>query len=381
MPAGLVILGATGSIGTQTFDVARQLGVPVLGIAARSGSDELHTLASRWPDARVAVAAPTGDERTRFDKSFGDRVIFGADAVLDIATTPGATVINGIVGSVGLAASVATLDAGNRLGLANKESLVAGGPVVLAAQRRTGAEIIPVDSEHSAIFQCLTGERTDDVARIVLTASGGPFLGRTRSDLAGVTPAEALAHPTWNMGRRISVDSATLVNKGLEVIEAHFLFGIPFDRVDVVIHPQSIVHSLVEFVDGSSKAHVGAPDMRVPIQYAVTYPDRAVGSLPPFTLAGRNLVFLEPDRATFPALDLAYHVGALGGSAPAVFNAADEIAVEAFLQGRLSFLGIVDLIERTVSKVSQVELATVEDVLVVDAEARSVATQLLSGAC
>ncbi len=381
MPAGLVILGATGSIGTQTFDVAHQLGVPVLAIAARSGSDQLHSLATGWPDARVAVASPTGDERIRFEESFGNRVTFGQDAVLDVATISRATVMNGIVGSVGLAASVAALDAGNRLGLANKESLVAGGPVVLAAQKRTGAEIIPVDSEHSAIFQCLTGERPDDVARIVLTASGGPFLGRTRSDLQAVTPAEALAHPTWDMGRRISIDSATLVNKGLEVIEAHFLFGLPFDRIDVVVHPQSIVHSLVEFVDGSSKAHVGAPDMRVPIQYAVTYPERAAGMLPPFTLAGKNLAFLEPDRATFPALDLAYHVGALGGSAPAVFNAADEIAVEAFLQGRLSFLGIVDLIERTVSKVSQVELVTVEDVLAVDAEARLVAVQLLSGAC
>ena len=381
MPAGLVVLGATGSIGTQTFDVAAQLGVPVLGIAARSGSDELHSLASRWPDARVVVASPTDDERIRFEESFGDRVMFGSDAVLDIAITPGTTVMNGIVGSVGLAASVAALDAGNRLGLANKESLVAGGPVVLAAQKRTGAEIIPVDSEHSAIFQCLTGERLGDVARIVLTASGGPFLGRTRSELEGVTPSEALAHPTWDMGRRISIDSATLVNKGLEVIEAHFLFGIEFDRIDVVVHPESIVHSLVEFVDGSSKAHVGAPDMRVPIQYAVTYPERAVGMLPPFSLAGRSLTFLEPDRATFPALDLAYHVGVLGGSAPAVFNAADEVAVEAFLQGRLSFLGIVDLIEQTLSKVAQVAVATVEDVLAVDAEARLVAAQLLSGAC
>ncbi|MDH5505252.1 MAG: 1-deoxy-D-xylulose-5-phosphate reductoisomerase, partial [Acidimicrobiia bacterium] len=285
------------------------------------------------------------------------------------------------VGSVGLAASVAALDAGNRLGLANKESLVAGGPIVLAAQQRTGAEIIPVDSEHSAIFQCLRGERSEDVAKIVLTASGGPFRGQTRSDLEGVTPNEALAHPTWDMGRRISIDSATLVNKGLEVIEAHFLFGIGFDRIDVVVHPESIVHSLVEFVDGSLKAHIGAPDMRVPIQYALSYPERAVGMLSPFTLAGKTLTFLDPDRATFPALDLAYHVGALGGSAPAVFNAADEVAVEAFLQGRLSFLGIVDLIERTLSKVAQVALATVEDVLAVDAEARLVAAQLLSGAC
>lgn len=381
MTAGLVILGATGSIGTQTFDVARQLDLPVRAMAARSGSEELHLLAELWPDARVAIAHPTDDERARFVASFGRRVGFGAESVLELAAIDRSTVMNGIVGSVGLSASVTALEAGNRLGLANKESLVAGGPVVLAAQKKTGAEIIPVDSEHSAIFQCLRGERIEDVRRLILTASGGPFRGRTAEDLEDVGPEDALAHPTWDMGRRISVDSATLVNKGLEVIEAHFLFGMPFDKIDVVVHPQSIVHSLVEFVDGSSKAHVGEPDMRVPIQYALTYPDRAAGSLAPFSLAGRELSFFEPDRATFPALDLAYQVGRTGGSAPAVFNAADEIAVEAFLDGRLPFLGIVELIERTLSKIPTVELSSVPDVLAIDAEARAVASQLLSGAC
>lgn len=381
MTAGLVILGATGSIGTQTFDVARQLHLPVLAMAARSGSEELHLLAASWPDARVAIAHPTDDERARFVASFGSRVGFGAESVLELAAIHRSTVMNGIVGSVGLSASVTALEAGNRLGLANKESLVAGGPVVLAAQKKTGAEIIPVDSEHSAIFQCLQGEGIEGVRRLILTASGGPFWGRTVEDLADVGPEDALAHPTWDMGRRISVDSATLVNKGLEVIEAHFLFGVPFDKIDVVVHPQSIVHSLVEFVDGSSKAHVGEPDMRVPIQYAITFPERAVGSLSPFSLAGKELSFFEPDRATFPALDLAYEAGRTGSSAPAVFNAADEIAVEAFLNGRLPFLGIVDLIERTLSKIPTVELSTVQDVLAIDAEARAMATQLLSGAC
>lgn len=381
MPAELVVLGATGSIGTQTFEVARRLDIPVVAMAARSGSEELFNLGLTWPDAKLVVAAATDDERVRFTDAFGKRVSFGPESVQEVAATRGAVVINGIVGSVGLAASVAALEAGNRLGLANKESLVAGGPVLLAARARTGAEIIPVDSEHSAIYQCLKGERSSDVARIVLTASGGPFLGRSHRQLEAVTPSEALAHPTWDMGKRISIDSATLVNKGLEVIEAHFLFDLPFEQIDVVVHPQSIVHSLVEFVDGSSKAHLGEPDMRVPIQYAVTFPHRSPGGLAPFELGGKTLTFLKPDRATFRALDLAYEVGKMGGSSPAVFNAADEVAVQAFLEGRLSFLGIVDVIERTVSRMPTVNLESVADVLAVDAEARSVADQLISGAC
>jgi 1-deoxy-D-xylulose-5-phosphate reductoisomerase len=381
MAAELVVLGATGSIGTQTFEVARRLDIPVVAMAARAGSDGLFNLGLTWPDAKLVVAAATDDERLRFVDAFGKRVSFGPESVQEIAATRGAVVMNGIVGSVGLAASVAAIEAGNRLGLANKESLVAGGPVLLAARQRTGAEIIPVDSEHSAIYQCLKGERASDVARIVLTASGGPFLGRSLRQLEAVTPSEALAHPTWDMGRRISIDSATLVNKGLEVIEAHFLFDLPFEQIDVVVHPQSVVHSLVEFLDGSSKAHLGEPDMRVPIQYAITYPHRAPGGLAPFHLGGKTLTFLEPDRTTFPAIDLAYEVGNMGGSSPAVFNAADEVAVQAFLKGRLSFLGIVDVIERTVSRMPTVNLESVADVLAVDAEARLVADQLISGAC
>ena len=381
MTQRLVVLGATGSIGTQTLDVATRLGVEVAVVGARQGSDALAGIAAEWPDAAIVVAAPTSDERRRFSEQFGQRVTFGAAAIEEAASTPDAVVINGIVGAAGLAASVATLNAGNRLGLANKESLVAGGPVVLAAQQRTGAEIIPVDSEHAAIFQCIHGENRSEVSRIVLTASGGPFLGREADDLVGVTPKEALAHPTWDMGRRISIDSATLVNKGLEVIEAHYLFDAPYDSIDVVVHPQSIVHSLVEFVDGSSKAHLGEPDMRVPIQYAITYPNRAAGPLKPFSLADQTLTFFAPDRAAFPALDLAYEVGRVGGSAPAIFNAADEIAVQAFLDGRLGFTGIVDVVARTVAAIPSVALDTVADVLAVDAEARGVAASMISGAC
>jgi 1-deoxy-D-xylulose-5-phosphate reductoisomerase len=238
-----------------------------------------------------------------------------------------------------------------------------------------------VDSEHSALFQCLVGESTAAVRRLVLTASGGPFRGYSIADLEKVTPAQALAHPTWNMGRRITVDSATLFNKGLEVIEAHYLFDMPYDRIEVVVHPQSIVHSLVEFVDGSLKAHVGEPDMRVPIQYAITYPDRAPGGLGAFDFSGRSLTFDHPDRRSFPALDLAYEAGRIGRSAPAVLNAADEVAVHAFLDGRLGFLGIPEVVERTLEEVPVVDLVTVDDVVEVDREARAVAHSLLGGSC
>ena len=381
MDRPLVVLGATGSIGSQTLEVAHRSGMAVAAVAAGSGSEPLFQIGTRWPDSLIGVATPTEAERDRFSSTFGRRVTFGAEAIEELARIPNSLVMNGIVGSAGLAASVAAVESGNRLGLANKESLVAGGSVLLAAQTVSGAQIVPVDSEHSAIFQCLHGERRADVARIILTASGGPFRGRTRDELEHVTPADALAHPTWEMGRRISVDSATLVNKGLEVIEAHYLFDISYDDIDVVVHPQSIVHSLVEYVDGSSKAHLGEPDMRVPIQYAITYPDRASGPLEPFRLAGHTLTFHEPDRIAFPALDLAYDVGRAGGSAPAVFNAADEVAVEAFLKGRLAFLQIVEIIERTLDEMESSTPNSVAEVLMVDAQARKVANRLVSEAC
>jgi 1-deoxy-D-xylulose-5-phosphate reductoisomerase len=377
----LVVLGATGSIGRQTLDVATRLGFEVSVIAARRGSDDLIGIAADWPEAQVVATAPTGDERLRMTSKLGDRALFGSEVMEELAAVPASIVVNGVVGAAGLRASIAALEAGNRLALANKESLVAGGPVVLAALERGGGELLPVDSEHSALFQCLVGENRNEVRRLVLTASGGPFQGWAVEDLEQVTPEQALAHPTWNMGRRITVDSATLFNKGLEVIEAHYLFGVPYDRIDVVVHPQSIVHSLVEFVDGSLKAHVGEPDMRVPIQYAVTYPDRAEGALAEFDFASRSLTFDRPDREAFRALDLAYSAGRTGKSAPAVLNAADEVAVHAFLDGRLGFLGIAEVVERTVDAVPVADLTTVDDVIEVDREARAVAHSLLGGAC
>jgi 1-deoxy-D-xylulose-5-phosphate reductoisomerase len=290
-------------------------------------------------------------------------------------------VLNGIVGAAGLPATLAGLEAGNRIALANKESLVSGGPVVTAALDRHGGELIPVDSEHSALYQCLKGEPADAVARLILTASGGPFRGWSRESLADVTPQQALQHPTWNMGRRITIDSATMFNKGLEIIETHHLFGVEYERIDVVIHPQSILHSAVEFVDGAWKGHLGYPDMRIPIQYALTAPGRMPAPGSPFTPIGVDLSFEAPDREAFPALDIAFTAGKAGGSAPAVMNAADEMAVEAFLQGRLGFLGISDVVERTIAEVDWRELNTVADVMEVDSEARSVAAGLIAGVC
>jgi 1-deoxy-D-xylulose-5-phosphate reductoisomerase len=377
----LVVLGATGSIGSQTLEVADSLGFDVVGLAARYPSADLLKLGARYPAARIAVAGGSGEERKGFERDLGRPVMFDSFAAIEMARTPGAIVVNGIVGAAGLRATVGALEVGNRVALANKESLVAGGPVVKAALSRHGGELIPVDSEHSALMQCLIGESPHSVARLMLTASGGPFRGRDRDSLGDVTPEEALLHPTWEMGRRITIDSATLFNKGLEVIEAHHLFDIPFERIDVVVHPQSILHSAVEFVDGSWKGHFGRADMRIPIQYALTAPERAPTPVQPFSLAGLALTFEEPDRATFPAIDLAFAAGAQGGSSPAVLNAADEVAVEAFLQRRLGFLGIADVVARTMEMVPWREVTDVETVLAADAEARATAAALIAGAC
>jgi 1-deoxy-D-xylulose-5-phosphate reductoisomerase len=371
----LVVLGATGSIGLQTLEVARRLGVPVAAIAARRGSDDLMELSRQWPEAQVAVADPTAGERERFE---GVSALFGEAAMAELAAMPGSTVVNAIVGAAGLEPSVSALAAGNRLALANKESMVAAGPLLKAEQKRSGAELIPIDSEHSALFQCLAGEDRGAVARLVLTASGGPFRGMSAEALEEVTLADALQHPTWDMGPRITIDSATLMNKALEVIEAHYLFDVDFDQIDVVVHPESIVHSLVEFRDGTFKADLGAPDMRVPIQYAITYPARLDGPDTGFDLLGAHLTFEPPDRANFPLLDLGYHAGREGGSAPASLNAADEIAVQAFRDGRIGFKTIARVVAEVLEKVEVRELDTVADVMDADKHARAVATELIS---
>jgi 1-deoxy-D-xylulose-5-phosphate reductoisomerase len=367
----LVLLGATGSVGTQTLDVAKRLGITPVALASGSGTPEFVATAHRYRDSMLAVASPIDMSGLRSE--FGSRISFGPDAVMALAALPDAVVINGVVGFAGLDATLAALEAGNRLGLANKESMVTAGAFVREALQRGGGTLIPVDSEHSALFQCLEGEPRPAVRNLILTASGGPFRGKSRGTLSSVTPEEALQHPTWNMGARVTIDSATLANKGLEVIEAHYLFDVAYDQIQVVVHPTSIVHSVVEFVDGSLLAHMGEADMRIPIQYAITYPDRAQGA-GEFSIAGRTLEFEEPDTEVFRALALAYEAGRAGGPAPCVFNAADEVAVAAFLTGQIPFLAIPEVLERTLAKFDGRQVESVADVKEVDAEARALAT-------
>jgi len=366
----VVVLGATGSIGIQALEVADRIGMPVVGLAAGHLSPEFRALAERYPDAILAVA--DGETDPSSDLTLG----VGAEAVALLATLEDAVVVNGIVGAAGLEPTLAALAAGNRVALANKESLVTGGPLVLDALQTEGAELLPVDSEHSAVWQCLAGEDPATVKRVVLTASGGPFRGMKAEELAGVSVEEALAHPTWDMGDRITIDSATLMNKALEVIEAHFLFGLDFDQIDVVVHPQSFVHALVEYVDGVVKAEVGPPDMRKPIQVALTHPGRAPGAATAFDFT--ELTFEEPDRRAFPALDLGYEAGRRGGNAPAVLNAADEVAVSAFLEGRIPFPAIAHVVESSLEAVPHQTLHRLEDALEADREGRNAAAEAIA---
>src|SRR5438105_9320835 len=320
----VALLGATGSIGRQAIEIVEAH--PELELcAAASGSTPLD-------DVDAPLKQVGGDVNELLERAQPD------------------VVLNAVVGFAGVHATLAALEQGVDLALANKESLVAAGELALAAQRRGGGRILPVDSEHSALFQCLEGREPEQVDSLVLTGSGGPFRGRTRDELTTVTPEEALAHPTWRMGPKITVDSATLANKGLELIEAHFLFAVPYDRIEVVLQPTSIVHSLVRFRDGAALAHLGYPDMRVPISYALTYPERAATPLAPLDLAsGLMLEFHAPDLETFPLLALARQAGEDGGTSPCVFNAANEVAVAAFLDSRLPFLGIAEVVAETLA--------------------------------
>jgi 1-deoxy-D-xylulose-5-phosphate reductoisomerase len=368
----IVVLGATGSIGRQTLDVADRLNRSVVGLAAGSLSDEIVDLAGRYPGARIAVAHMP--ERP-VDTALERRIEFGSEAVAALARLPETTVVNGIVGAAGLEPSLAALESGNRLALANKESLLTGGSLVLSALASGGGQLVPVDSEHSAIWQCIEGESVDEIRRVILTASGGPFHARPDVDLERVSVADALAHPTWDMGQRISIDSATLMNKAFEVIEAHFLFTLGYDQIDVVIHPGSFVHSLVEFIDGVVKAELGSPDMRKPIQRALTWPERAQAPTAPIDLVGTALTFSAPDRTRFPALDLGYEAGRRGGNGPAVLNAADEVAVAAFLDHRIRFTDIVDVVAGALDVVPPAPISTLVDALAADAAGRAAATE------
>ena len=349
----LVILGATGSIGANALGVSVELAerIEVAGLSCHRSWRELAGLAARWRPRAVAVADEDAWREARDSGAFpdGTAVLGGAAGVTDLASMDGVDVVlNGIVGAAGLQATLAALGAGKRVALANKESLVVGGELVRAVAGEdmlAAGRVLPVDSEHNAIWQLLAGRGSDEVRRIVLTASGGPFRRTPADRLATVTAAEALAHPTWDMGPKITIDSATLANKGLEVIEAHHLFGLPYDRIDVAVHPQSIVHGLVEWRDGTLFAELGKPDMKLPIRSALAWPERAEG--PSADLAELSgLTFEPPDLDRFPALSIARSAGEVGGTAPAVFNAANEVAVRLFLDGRIGFLDIAALCAR-----------------------------------
>jgi 1-deoxy-D-xylulose-5-phosphate reductoisomerase len=344
----VALLGATGSIGTQALEiVASHPGLEL--VAAASGSQSVDGLA---PLTQVG-----GDLTELLERAKPD------------------VVLNAVVGFAGLPATVWTLERGIDLALANKESLVAGGDLARSAWEQGRGRILPVDSEHSAAFQLLENRAIETVDSLVLTASGGPFRGRTRADLAEVGPAEALAHPTWKMGPKITVDSATLMNKGLELIEAHFLFGLPYRRIEVVVHPTSIVHAVVRFRDGAALAHIGYPDMRVPISYALTYPERAATPVPSIDLSsGLILEFSAPDENAFPCLALARAAGEAGRTMPCVLNAANEVAVAAFLDGQLPFLGIPEVVERTLNAIEAAEARDLDELTAIDAEARRVAS-------
>jgi 1-deoxy-D-xylulose-5-phosphate reductoisomerase len=343
----VALLGATGSIGRQALEVIdahRELEL----VAASSGSQPIDGLA---PITQVG-----GEPTELLERAEPD------------------VVLNAIVGFAGVTATLWALERGVDLALANKESLVAAGELAVAARERGGGRLLPVDSEHSAVFQCLEGRSPETVHSIVLTASGGPFRGRNRSELDDVTPVDALAHPTWQMGPKITIDSATLANKGLEVIEARFLFGLPYDRIEVVIQPTSVVHALVRFCDGAALSHLGYPDMRMPISFALTYPERAATELPPLDLeAGLTLEFETVDPDAFPLLGLARRAGEMGGTYPCVFNAANEVAVATFLEGRLPFLAIAEVVEETLEASTGAPARDLDELVEVDAEARRLA--------
>lgn len=388
----IVILGSTGSIGTQTLDVVRRHfdKLEVVGLAAGSHAKELLAQAKEFNVSHLALGVRNSAsasvleelsehvEQTSRTSSYGGSFTQGSDAVVDLCRLPEADlVVNALVGAAGLQASYETLQAGKVLALANKESLVVGGDLIMPLAKKPG-DLMPIDSEHGAIYQCLLGENPEEVSKLWVTASGGPFRGKKREDLKSVTPAQALAHPTWHMGAKITIDSSTLMNKGLEVIEAHHLFAMPYDKIEVVVQPQSAIHSMVEFKDGSVKAHLGTTDMRIPIQFALSYPDRWSAPVEPldFRTLG-SLEFAAPDTETFRCLTLARIAGSTGGTLPCAMNAANEIAVAAFLEERCSYLGIPEVVEATMDACRVESVESIDQLLEVDAWARDYARSVL----
>ena len=385
----VTLLGATGSVADSTLDVISRHPdrFAVAALAANSNWEKLATLCRRFRPDAAALLDPAAAEqlaRTLAADGIATRVLSGPAGLVEVATRPDVdTVLAAIVGAAGLPPTLAAARAGKRILLANKESLVIGGALFMEAVRSGGATLLPVDSEHNAIFQCLpvgwmSGAARGGVRRLLLTASGGPFRARAPADLVHVTPDEACAHPNWSMGRKISVDSATMMNKGLEVIEAHWLFGVDREAIEVVIHPQCVVHSLVEYVDGSVLAQLGHPDMRTPIANALAFPDRIDAGVPRLELAQlAALSFETPDLKRFPCLRLAFDALAAGGTAPAILNAANEVAVAAFLAGRIGFTAITSACAETLARIAAGPVVTLDDALAADAQARRTATQWL----
>ncbi|HUK81726.1 MAG TPA: 1-deoxy-D-xylulose-5-phosphate reductoisomerase [Verrucomicrobiae bacterium] len=378
-PKNVVLLGTTGSIGLSTQKVAADLPehIRIVGMASRESVDGLEKAIAQFKPLKVAMA--NREKAHELERRTKQPVLAGERGLVELATMPEAhIVLVAIVGTAGLEPALAAIRAGKDLAVASKEILVMAGELVMNEARKHRVKVLPVDSEHSAIFQCLEGRDPADVKRIILTASGGPFRQTPREEFAKITVAQALKHPSWNMGQKITIDSATLFNKGLEMIEARWLFDVEVDRVDVVIHPQSVVHSMVEFLDGSILGQLSVPDMRYPIQYALTYPHRLPNSMPPTNFAKiGSLTFEEPDHEKFPSLRLARHAGRIGGTMPAVFNAANEVAVARFVEGEIGFTQIFETVEKVMGAHRAVASPPLDAILEADLWARKEAERVV----
>lgn len=368
----IAILGSTGSIGTQTLDVAkRNNDINVVALAAYRNIKLLEEQIREFKPAVACVWDDTAAKELKLKTAdTGTKIVSGMEGLIECAVADNADiVVTAVVGMIGIRPTIEAIKAGKDIALANKETLVTAGHIIIPMAKEYNVNILPVDSEHSAIFQCLNGENNKKIERILLTASGGPFRGKTREEMKNVRVEDALKHPNWSMGRKITIDSATMVNKGLEVMEAKWLFGVSYDMVEVVVQPQSLIHSMVEFVDGSIMAQLGSPDMRLPIQYALFYPERRILDSKRVEFKTlRNIEFFEPDMENFTGLKMAYEAGRIGGSMPTVFNAANERAVAKFLEGRIGFLDITDIIEKSMDNHKLTENPSLEEILRVEAE-------------
>ena len=373
MKKQITIIGSTGSIGTQTIDICRDYNVKVLGLSSYSNIDLLEEQIREFkPQIACVVKEERAKELAVKVKDLDVKIVSGEKGLCEVATVNGAeAVVTAVVGISGLLPTIEAIKAGKDIALANKETLVTGGHIVTQLAKEYNVKLLPVDSEHSAIFQSMQGFEKRDVKRIILTASGGPFFGKTRDELTDITPEQALKHPNWDMGAKVTIDSSTLVNKGLEVIEAKRLFGVDIEKIKVLVHRQSVVHSMVEYQDNGVIAQLGAPDMKLPIQYALSYPDRLPMKNNELDfMKYPNLTFAEPDIKTFKALDLAYRAGKKGGNMPCVFNSVDEVAVDKFLKGKIKYLDISDMIEDAMNNFKFIENPTIDEILETDREVR-----------